>query len=289
MDLGEDFRRELEPALPTPFPAAGPAHSRSAVSAAVEVRGVTKRFRVGKQHIEALGHIDLRVPPGCFLSIVGPSGCGKSTIIKLIAGFVSATTGEIYVQGRRMQGIADNSGIGYVAQDNQLFPWLTTAANVAFPLESRGWPLRQRRERVAEMLALVGLSDAADKYIHQLSGGMKKRAAIAQALSYDPAILLMDEPFGSLDSQTRMILQRELQKIWQRTGKTILFVTHDLVEAIALSDVTVVLSSGPGIVKAQLDVTLARPRDIFNIHIQPGFAEAYQTLWPLLHDELEAP
>lgn len=287
--MSSSHARYVQLAVPTAIPAAAGAQSRAVASAAVEIRGVTKRFRVRQQDVEAVGHIDLSVPDGCFLSIVGPSGCGKSTIIKMIAGFVSVTTGEICVRGRRIQGIADDSGIGYVAQDNQLFPWLTTAANVAFPLESRGWPLRQRQERVAEMLALVGLSNAADKYIHQLSGGMKKRAAIAQALSYDPAILLMDEPFGSLDSQTRMILQRELQRIWQRTGKTILFVTHDLVEAIALSDVAVVLSNGPGVIKAQLAVTLSRPRDIFNIHTQPGFAETYRTLWPLLHDEIETP
>ena len=253
---------------------------------AVRVQGITKRYQSDSGAVHALGPIDMSVEQGRFVSIVGPSGCGKSTLLNIIAGFVFPTDGDVYVLDALTRGIDTNCRIGYVPQDNRLFPWLRTAANIEFPLKAQGWPKARRRQRVDELLALVGVTQAANQFIYQLSGGMRKRVAIAQALSYDPVLLLMDEPFGSLDSQTRMLMHEELLRIWQKTQKTVIFVTHDMVEAIALSDRVFVMSRAPGTLKAEIAVEMTRPRDIFYIHGQTGFDSTYEKLWPLLHDEL---
>ena len=252
----------------------------------ITLRGVSKSFHTGEMDLEVLNNIDLSVEQGAFVTMLGPSGCGKTTLLNLVAGFVSPSDGEIRVKGSPLNGIHHDLGLGYITQDNKLFPWLTLEANVRFPLRVRKFPKDIQRKRVAELVEMVGLQGFENHYPYQLSGGMQKRASLAQVLSYKPDILLMDEPFASLDAQTRMVLQQELVEVWDRIGQTILFVTHDIVEAVALSDRVVVMSRRPGRIKGQLDVSLSRPRDVFEIHEQDGYRECYSALRGLIGSEL---
>jgi NitT/TauT family transport system ATP-binding protein len=252
----------------------------------ITFKGVCKSFRTGGVDVDVLNGIDLSVEPGAFITILGPSGCGKTTLLNLAAGFISPSDGTIQVKNSSLKGINSDLGLGYMTQDNRLFPWLTLEANVRFPLWVRKLPKEVQRKRVAELVELVGLQGFENHYPYQLSGGMQKRTSLAQVLSYKPDILLMDEPFASLDAQTRMVLQRELVEVWDRIGQTILFVTHDIVEAIALSDRVVVLSPRPGHIKGQLDISLSRPRDLFQIHEQDGYRECYSSLRGLIGSEL---
>ena len=252
----------------------------------IELRKVSKSFPGHQATFDVLQNVNLSVEENTFVSIVGPSGCGKTTLLNLVAGFLAPSQGSISVRGIPVHGITSELKLGYITQENKLFPWLTLAGNVEFPLRARRLPKERRRERVANLLKMVGLGGFEEHYPYQLSGGMQKRTALAQALSYDPDVLLMDEPFSSLDAQTRMFLQQELLKIWRRTGKTILFVTHDIGEAIALSDRIVVLSRRPCSIKGHLKVTLSRPRDVFHIHDHVGYADCYREAWRLLRSEL---
>ena len=252
----------------------------------IQLQKVAKSFPGRGADVEVLRNVSLSVDENSFVSIVGPSGCGKTTLLNLVAGFLAPSQGSIHVRGTLVHGINSDLGLGYITQDNKLFPWLTLAGNVEFPLRARHLPREKRQERVANLLEMVGLRGFEEHYPYQLSGGMQKRTALAQALSYDPDVLLMDEPFGSLDAQTRMLLQQELLKIWKRTGKTILFVTHDIVEALALSDRVVVMSRRPGSIKGQLEVSLSRPRDVFHIHDHDGYGDCHRELWRLLRSEL---
>ena len=254
-------------------------------SSVIQVENVSKTFQTSDEDkIAALENISLEIRPGEFVTVVGPSGCGKSTLIKLIAGLVGLSAGRIICQGEEVRGL--NTKVGYVPQESKLFPWLTVEENVAFGLDSKGYSKEERTERVRHFIQLAGLAGFEKRYPSQLSGGMAKRASIVRALAYDPTVILMDEPFGPLDAQTRMILQDELLKIWEQKRQTIIFVTHDLVEAVALADRVVVLTHRPGKIRDVITVAMRRPRNIFEIHRQDGFDEAHARLWNIFRHEL---
>jgi NitT/TauT family transport system ATP-binding protein len=251
----------------------------------IQVENVTKAFQTPTHGaMVALENISLNIPYGEFITIVGPSGCGKSTLLKLIAGLTPISAGRILYQGAAVQGL--NTKVGYVPQESKLFPWLTLEENVAFGLDSKRYSRQQRDEQLRHFIALAGLGGFEKYYPSQLSGGMGKRASIIRALAYEPPVILMDEPFGPLDAQTRMVLQDELLKIWEHKRQTILFVTHDLVEALALADRVVVMTHRPARIKDVIQVPMARPRNIFEIHRQEGFDEAYSRLWNIFRHEL---
>lgn len=264
------------------------AHSRSAQSPAdtvISVENVSKFFQTpGQENLGALLNIDLSIRSSEFVTVVGPSGCGKSTLLKLIAGFSPVSGGRILFQGDEVSGL--NTRVGYVPQESKLFPWLTVEENVGFGLDAKRFPSRERQQQVRYFIDLAGLAGFEKYYPAQLSGGMSKRASIVRALAYEPPVILMDEPFGPLDAQTRMVLQDELLKIWEEKRQTIVFVTHDLVEAVALADRVVVMTHRPGKIRDIIDVPMARPRNIFEIHRQEGFDEAYGRLWNIFRHEL---
>jgi NitT/TauT family transport system ATP-binding protein len=248
--------------------------------------------RVGKLFptrppVVALDEVSFAVRPGEFVSIIGPSGCGKSTLLRMLAGISYPSSGQVVCNGKQVRAL--NPEVGFVTQESNLFPWMTLHENVDFPLAARGLPLSERRRRVAEMIELAELTGFEQRFPFELSGGMQKRGALIRTIIYNPSIVLMDEPYGPLDAQTRLLLQHELLNIWSRNQMTILFVTHDLVEAIALSDRVVVMTRRPGSVKAVVDVPLTRPRDVFKIHEQQGFRETYDRLWGLMQSELKVP
>jgi ABC-type nitrate/sulfonate/bicarbonate transport system ATPase subunit len=254
-------------------------------SPVIQVENVSKLFRTPSEGaISALQSISLNVPHGEFITVVGPSGCGKSTLLKLIAGFSPPSSGRILCQNEEVRGL--NTKVGYVPQESKLFPWLTVEENVGFGLDSKRYPREKRASQVQQFIKLAGLAGFEKYYPAQLSGGMSKRASIIRALAYEPAVILMDEPFGPLDAQTRMVLQDELLKIWEQKRQTIVFVTHDLVEAVALADRVVVITHRPGKIKDIINVPMERPRNIFEIHRQDGFDEAYGRLWNIFRHEL---
>jgi NitT/TauT family transport system ATP-binding protein len=251
----------------------------------IQVENVSKLFRTPTEGaITALQEINLNVSYGEFVTVVGPSGCGKSTLLKLIAGFSFASSGRILYQGDEVRSL--NTKVGYVPQESKLFPWLTVAENVGFGLDAKRYSRVDRERQVQQFINLAGLAGFEKYYPAQLSGGMSKRASIVRALAYEPPVILMDEPFGPLDAQTRMVLQDELLKIWEQKRQTILFVTHDLVEAVALADRVVVMTHRPGEIKDIIEVPMNRPRNIFEIHRQEGFDEAYSRLWNIFRHEL---
>lgn len=243
-------------AVPTDMRAPRP----TALAPLIECLGVGHRYaaRDGTVHT-ALANVRLEIGPGEFLCLLGPSGCGKTTLLNMLAGFFSPTEGEILVSGKRIDGPSPTRGV--VLQEYSLFPWLTVAGNVAFGLRMAGVPAAQRKPQAQALLETVGLGAAARRYPFELSGGMKQRAAIARALATDPEILLMDEPFAALDAMTRNELQAQLLEIAQRTGKTIVFVTHNIAEAIFLGSRIVVMSSHPGRIVEDISLNdFARPR-----------------------------
>jgi NitT/TauT family transport system ATP-binding protein len=236
------------------------------------------------REVIALERVSFDVPPGKITTVVGPSGCGKTTLLRLASGLVAASAGLVSFHGAPVTGL--NTAVGFVTQDSNLFPWLTTVGNVEFPLAVRGVPSGERREKAMHWLRLVGLDGFEHHYPSQLSGGMQKRASIARTLIYEPSVVLLDEPFGALDAQTRMILHHQLLELWREKRSTMLFITHDLVEAITLSDQIVVMTRRPGTVKEVYQVPLARPRNVFEIYLEPGFDEAYAALWRHFKAEL---
>ena len=212
------------------------------------------------ERLLALDHINLEVRAGEFVCIVGPSGCGKSTLLHLIAGLQAQTSGEVLVDGNPVQGPGTDRIL--IFQEHGLFPWLTVSENVEFGMKMKGVPKAERREKTQHYLRLVHLAKFEKSYIHQLSGGMRQRVAIARALATEPDVLLMDEPFGALDAQTRDLLHDELERIWSDTGRTIIFVTHNVREAVRLGDRVVLLTFRPGRVKSEFPVELPRPRSL---------------------------
>ncbi len=227
--------------------------------ALVAIQGVSQHFGADGASVPALEDIDLEVPDGQFVSVVGPSGCGKSTLLSLVAGLRLPSRGAVWCDGELITAPMPRK-VGMIFQEANLLPWLAAIDNVAFPLKLRRVPKRERLEAAARMLELTGLAGFEDRLPHQLSGGMKQRVAIARGLVQNPAVLLMDEPFASLDEQTRMVLGDELLRIWSETRKTVLFVTHSLHEAVYLADRVVVLSARPGRVVDDVLVDLPRPR-----------------------------
>lgn len=213
----------------------------------------------GKAEVVAISRLNLQVNDGEFVSILGPSGCGKTTLLRIIAGLDHASGGTILLNGNPIVGPCPRMGM--IFQEYSLYPWKTVMDNIAFGLEVKGIEKKERRGKARELLELVGLQDFASNYPYELSGGMRQRVAVARALAIDPQILLMDEPFGALDAQTRNMLQRELLEIWEKTKKTVVFVTHSVDEAVFLSDRIIVLTARPGTIKETVSIDLTRPRD----------------------------
>src|SRR4051812_15919100 len=236
------------------------------------------------QRFTALEDITLDVRAGEFLALVGPSGCGKSTLLDLLGGLTTPTSGRILLDGRPITGPGRDRGI--VFQQYALFPWRTAAENVEFGLDIAGFNATQRREIARHFLDLVGLSGFADRYPHELSGGMKQRVAIARSLAVDPDVLLMDEPFAALDAQTRDTLQDELLRIWEQTGKTVVFITHGIDEAVSLGQRVAVMTSRPGRIKQLVDVPLGSRRATEDLRSDPLFARYRHEIWSLLRDEV---
>lgn len=256
---------------------------------ALDLAGVTSTFPVragGAAAYTALSGVDLRVGEGEFVAVVGPTGCGKSTLLNVAAGLLKPTSGSVTVFGELLVGI--NRRSGYLFQTDALMPWRSALDNVTAGLEFRGVDGQESQERAIQWLNRVGLAAHAHKYPHELSGGMKKRVALAQTLILDPKILLMDEPFSALDVQTRSLMGNELLALWSQDRKSVVFVTHDLEEAIALSDRVVVMSAGPASrLIGKFPIDLPRPRDVSEIRMTPHFVELYTLIWSALRDEVQ--
>jgi NitT/TauT family transport system ATP-binding protein len=253
----------------------------------IQLRDVRQVFSVRSERdrqpreFVALEGLDLEVEDGEFLALVGPSGCGKSTVLDLVSGLSTPASGSVVVDGRTVTGPGLDRGV--VFQQYTLLPWRTALGNIEFALEAAGGSSRaERRRRAEEYLALVGLTEFANRYPHELSGGMKQRVAIARSLSYEPEVLLMDEPFGALDAQTRERLQEELLQIWRRTGTTIVFITHDIEEAVFLGQRVAVMSTRPGRIEATIDIALDRSSSETDIRSTAPFAQYRHQIWTLL-------
>jgi NitT/TauT family transport system ATP-binding protein len=246
----------------------------------IEIESLSKRFDAGAGEILALAEVDLRIAEGEFLCLLGPSGCGKSTLLRIVAGLATASAGEVRINGRRVNGPGPDRAV--VFQDYALFPWMTVAQNVEFGLEARRVDAARRRQVARDLLQAVGLAPFAEKYPHHLSGGMKQRVSIARALAVEPELLLMDEPFGALDAQTRFVMQQELLRVWRVYRKTVIFVTHSIDEALYLADRVIVMTARPGRIKAELRVTEERPRDIGGAEVSRLRRQALE----LLSDEI---
>ena len=243
---------------------------------------VTLRFPGSRK--PAVEDVSFEVGRGKFVAVIGPSGCGKSTLLNLAAGLLTPTGGEVAFNGSPVRGV--NSEAAYVTQQANLLPWLSVRGNIGLALKFRRVPKDEREERIARWISLVGLTGFEDHYPRELSGGMQKRCAIARALIYEPSIVLMDEPFGPLDAITRLKLQQELLNLWEEQRGTLVFVTHDLNEAIYLADEVVVMSNGPGTVRRVLPVPFERPRTIESLVDSRDFAEIHNDLWGLFKSEL---
>lgn len=233
-------------------------------------------FHGSRGTVEAVENVSLEVHEGEFLCLIGPSGCGKSTVLGALAGIVTPSKGSVRAFGRAIAG--PYAGMGFVQQQDHLFPWRTLRENVAFGLEVSKTPKDVREQRADQLITEVGLSGFEESFPHELSGGMRQRANIARTLAVDPAVLLMDEPFGALDALTRADLQAMLQDLWMSLGRTIVFVTHDLAEAVALGDRVVIMSERPGTVRATVSVPLRRPRDVLLVQESPEFADTHRQI-----------
>jgi NitT/TauT family transport system ATP-binding protein len=260
-------------------------HSSS--TPAIALKGVTKRFQTpGGSLYTALRDLDLEVAPGEFCAVVGPTGCGKSTTLTLVAGLERPSQGTVTVHGEPVSGITP--GVGFVFQNDAVLPWKSVLDNVSLGPRFRGVAKRPAETVARDWLRRVGLTGFEDRFPHQLSGGMRKRVALAQSLINEPRILLMDEPFSALDVQTRAIMSNELLQLWDLTRPAVVFVTHDLEEAIALADKVVVLTAGPGgTVKASYDIDLVRPRIVQEIRFERRFVDLYQQIWESLRSEVD--
>jgi sulfonate transport system ATP-binding protein len=243
----------------------------------LRVVGVTRSFATPDgASVTALEHISLEVRPGELLCVVGPSGCGKSTLLTLMAGLDKPTSGEIFLDGHRVDG--PGTGLSVIFQELGLFPWLTVLQNVEFGLKMKGMERAERRKRAMEFLRLVHLTQFASSYVHQLSGGMKQRVALARSLATQPDVLFMDEPFAALDAQTRDLMHEELERVWKETGQTIVFVTHNVREAVRLGDRIMLLTFRPGRVKSIFPVILERPRHLEDADLAHTAREVLQQL-----------
>jgi NitT/TauT family transport system ATP-binding protein len=256
------------------------------VTTAVHLKGVSVAYALaGGGKYEAVRPVNLSVRDGEFVALLGPTGCGKSTLLNIAAGLMSPSSGICEIFSERLSGL--NAKAGYLFQQDALMPWKTALANVAIGLEVAGMSRGQAQEKAQALMARVGLAAFGDRYPHQLSGGQKKRVALAQVLVREPKILLMDEPFGPLDAQTRLIMSELLLDLWQQDRKAVMFVTHDLDEAIALADRVVVMSAGPSShFIGEFIVDLPRPRDIAEVRSEPAFHRLHAEIWACLRDEV---
>jgi NitT/TauT family transport system ATP-binding protein len=258
------------------------------VTAALELERITCTFVAREDRAKrytAVRDASLAVQPGEFVAVVGPTGCGKSTLLNVAAGLLEPTSGAVRVHGAPLSGI--NARAGYLFQQEALMPWRNALDNVIAGLQFRGMERSELREKGEDWLRRVGLAGFGDRYPHQLSGGMKKRVALAQTLILDPEILLMDEPFSALDIQTRQLMENELLELWSADRKSVVFITHDLEEAIALSDRVVVLSAGPETRPiGEYGIDLPRPRDVSEIRLSPRFIELHTEIWHAMKAEV---
>jgi NitT/TauT family transport system ATP-binding protein len=249
----------------------------------LQVRNLSKSFRRQNQFVTALENFNLTVEAGEFVAIVGPSGCGKSTFLHMLGGFEPIDGGNMLLDGTEVSKPGPDRGVLF--QEYALYPWRTVASNILWPLEIQGLPRAERLKTAERFMAMVGLTAFRNHYPNELSGGMKQRVALARLLALDPRILLMDEPFGALDAQNRELLQEELQQIWEKSRKTVLFVTHDIDEAIYLADRVIVFTARPGRIKADIRVELQRPRAI-EIKKTRAYGEYRNQIWDLLREEV---
>jgi NitT/TauT family transport system ATP-binding protein len=257
------------------------------MSASIGVRNVAKGYHLNRRdHFAVLEDVSFEVAAGEFVALVGPSGCGKTTLLDLIGGLTQADRGEILIDGRQVEGPGLDRGI--VFQQYALFPWKTALGNVTFGLEAKGVGKAERNERARRFLDLVGLGAFADRYPHQLSGGMKQRVAIARSLAYEPDVLLMDEPFAALDAQTREALQDELLCIWKRTGTTVVFITHSIDEAIYLGQRVLVMAATPGRITHTLPVHVPRGDPTGDVRATPEFVRLRHEIWQLIRSRRSA-
>lgn len=262
------------------MPSSGQADARR-----IDVRGLSKSFQLGGTTIEAVRDVSFSVRRGEFVALLGPSGCGKSTILNMVATLVKPTGGEILIDGKAVVAGKATPDVGYVFQRDTLFPWRTVADNIGYGLQLAGVAEAERKERVAACVAQAGLQGFEQAYPSALSGGMRQRAALMRTLVVEPQILLMDEPFGALDTHTKIDMHDVLLRIWEREQQSVLFVTHDLGEALTLADRIILLSARPGCVKDVFEVDFARPRDAVKVRETPRYAELFQHIWHSLGEE----
>ena len=248
----------------------------------IKLENVSKVFKLDSSYIKALEDLNLSIYNGEFLCIVGPSGCGKSTLLRILAGLEEHTSGNLTIKREP----SDKPLNSMVFQGDSLFPWMTVIDNASYGLKMQGVSKKERYEIAGEYLSKMGLEGFEKAYPHQLSGGMRQRVSVARAFASDPEILLMDEPFGSLDEQNKIILQQELLKIWEETRKTTIFITHSIDEALLLGDRVIVMTTIPGKVKSVIEVNLSRPRDFSEIRSDSTFIALYQKIWRELREEV---
>jgi NitT/TauT family transport system ATP-binding protein len=249
----------------------------------IRLTDLTKQFPTGDGVFTAIDNISLNIAPGTFFVIVGPSGCGKTTLLRILAELEKPSSGSVEVRAEH-PGKPSNS---MVFQGDSIFPWMTVWDNAAYGLRLRGVPDAQIRETVGHYLDKTGLTRFAQRYPHQLSGGMRQRVSIARAFANDPEILLMDEPFSALDEQNKTLLQQEVLRIWEEDKKTVVFITHSVDEAVTLGDKIMVMSAHPGRVKAIIDVPFARPRNVLELRSQPAYGEMVYQIWSHLREEVQ--
>jgi NitT/TauT family transport system ATP-binding protein len=251
----------------------------------IDVRGLSKSFQLAGTAIEAVRDISFTVRRGEFVALLGPSGSGKSTILNMIATLIRPTSGQILIDGRPVVAGRATPDVGYVFQRDTLFPWRTVADNIGYGLQLAGVPETERKNRIAACVGQAGLKGFEHAYPSALSGGMRQRAALMRTLVVEPQILLMDEPFGALDTHTKIDMHEVLLRIWEREQQTVLFVTHDLGEALTLADRIILFSARPGQIKDMFDVDFGRPRDAVKVRETPRYAELFQKIWHSLGEE----
>jgi len=249
---------------------------------ALEASGVIKRYERDGKSLAIVEIGEFAVREGEFITVIGPSGCGKSTFLHIMGGFIKPEAGSIRVGGKEVSGPGPDRGMMF--QEFSLFPWKSVAGNIAWGLEAQGYPKDAIEQTVGRHLDMIGLRDFAHHYPAELSGGMKQRAALARVLAFDPKVLLMDEPFGALDAQTREVMQEELMSLWERTRKTVVFVTHDIDEAVFLADRVVVLTARPARIREEVKIDLPRPRDI-EVRKSVKLLEYRNYIWDLIRSE----
>ncbi|HEY1294768.1 MAG TPA: ABC transporter ATP-binding protein [Chloroflexota bacterium] len=259
--------------------------STSSVTPKLELSEISMLYSQRGQRFAALRDVSLQIQKGEFIAIVGASGCGKTTLLRIVDGLIKPTLGQVCVDGKLVTRPGPDRG--FVFQQDALFPWRTVLDNIIFGLEVQGKKKREALQRADELVRLVGLAGFEQHFPHELSGGMRQRANLARALTIDPDILLMDEPFASLDAQTRELMQSELLRVWRSNRKTVMFVTHQIDEAVYLADRVVVMTSRPGQVKAILEVDIARPRDLM-VKRTPRFLELVDVIWKMIEEEVKA-